>query len=159
MTRQNVVLAQVLIIISGCLGGEYCSYNYNGGSGVKYMYCDVTCCGSYYERYCCALTSTALYVGAIAGGVICVGLIIGIVVCCVYKGKTRVRRHRHINNDATNVRFECSRIYGNDSPKPPPYEFQHHPSPPEYHSDPPPRYLTPLPGSEFHHFPGSMEDS
>ena len=42
---------------------------------------------------------TALYIGAVVGGVICVVLIIGIVVCCVYKGKTPVRRHRHVDGN------------------------------------------------------------
>lgn len=44
------------------------------------------------------LHRTALYIGAVVGGVVCVILIIGIVICCVYKGKTPVRRHRHVNN-------------------------------------------------------------
>lgn len=58
----------------------------------------------------------------------------------------------------SNDQFQCSRIYRHDSPKPPPYSI-HHLHPPEYHEDPPPRYLTPIPGSEYHNIPGTMADS
>ncbi|XP_048746556.2 uncharacterized protein LOC125659052 [Ostrea edulis] len=158
MTRHNASLAIFFTIFAGCLAGEYCSYSNVGGGGVQYLYCDVTCCGYYYSRYCCTFTSTALYVGAISGAVICIALVIGILVCCIYKGKTPVRRHRNINNSTSNDQFQCSRIYRHDSPKPPPYSI-HHLHPPEYHEDPPPRYLTPIPGSEYHNIPGTMADS
>lgn len=147
----------VLVIFAGCYAGEQCSYKYEGGGSVKQLYCEVSCCGTYYQRYCCTVTSTALYIGAVVGGVVCVILIIGIVICCVYKGKTPVRRHRHVNNGNRPDDFQCARIYFNDSPKPPPYSL-HHLHPPEYHEDPPPRYMTPIPAPDYNTIPGITAD-
>ncbi|XP_022287043.1 uncharacterized protein LOC111099863 [Crassostrea virginica] len=150
-------LAFLLFILNGCYAGEYCKYIYEGRGSVKYMYCDVTCCGYYYNRYCCNVSSTALYIGAVVGGVICVVLIIGIVVCCVYKGKTPVRRHRHVD-ETPQEELQSARIYAREPPKPPPYSI-HYLHPPEYHADPPPRYVTPIPPpSDYSDLPGTMSN-
>lgn len=53
--------------------------------------------------------------------------------------------------------IQCARIYFNDSPKPPPYSL-HHLHPPEYHEDPPPRYMTPIPAPDYNTIPGTTAD-
>ncbi|KAK3580237.1 hypothetical protein CHS0354_012764 [Potamilus streckersoni] len=63
---------------------EYCTYS--NSYTYLYRWCDYGCCGDKYDSYddvCCSSSNDGVIAGSVVGGVIFLGIMIGVIICCV----------------------------------------------------------------------------
>ncbi|XP_021339977.1 extensin-like, partial [Mizuhopecten yessoensis] len=138
-------------------GGEYCRAAYYG----YYMYCPVSCCGSYYNKYCCDHNwSGGTIAGLVIGCIVGLGLLITVLVClCAACNKNRHTRGRVVypsNQQPTVAIVNTNTHTGHGSAYPQQGTIQPHPPfppqgpayPPQGPANPPqgPAYPPPPPG-------------
>lgn len=148
----NLLILLLSTLVSYILAGEICYFrNYFGVRGSKYCYS--SCCGTYYNRYCCYRTSGGTIAGAVVGAIICVAIIAGVVVCIVKKNnRSRGAIIAPFNTNTTGVTIVHSNTqnqYSGTSMTMYPtgaQGFSHAPPPPMYNQPagypqyPPPQY-------------------
>ncbi|XP_048745562.2 cysteine and tyrosine-rich protein 1-like [Ostrea edulis] len=154
---ENILALVFSVLINYILAGETCyfrkTYYLSYSKGIKYCYS--SCCGSYYNRYCCYKTSGGTIAGAVVGALVCLAVIAGVVICIVMKKKRSAGAIiTPFQNNTTgvtivhsNTQNQCSSnvppiqaypppIQGYNQPPPPPM-YQQHYGHPQY---PPPQY-------------------
>ncbi|VDI23741.1 Hypothetical predicted protein [Mytilus galloprovincialis] len=67
-----------------CEAFEFCTEHSSLSNTVDYMYCEYSCCGYIYNRYCCENFSGVI-AGAVIGSIVFLGVIIGVILCVVKK--------------------------------------------------------------------------
>ncbi|XP_061170305.1 protein shisa-5-like [Saccostrea echinata] len=146
----NFLILFVLTLVEYILAGETCYFrNYYNSyyvSGRKYCYS--SCCGSYYNRYCCYRTSGGTIAGAVVGALVCIAVIAGVVVCVVMKKKrSRGAIIAPFQNNTTGVTIVHSNTQ-NQYTGPPMQAYP--PPPPGYNQvPPPPMYQQPQGYSQY----------
>ncbi|XP_022344394.2 uncharacterized protein LOC111137284 [Crassostrea virginica] len=155
----NLLLLLLTTAVSYIFAGEICYFeNYFGYSSSKYCYS--SCCGTYYNRYCCYRTSGGTIAGAVVGAIVCVAIIAGVVVCILKKNQRSrgaiIAPFNTNNTGVTIVHSNTQTQYGGAPmpmyPAPPPGYNQGAPPPPMYPQTqgfsqyPPTQYPPPVSG-------------
>ncbi|XP_045177745.2 uncharacterized protein LOC128545859 [Mercenaria mercenaria] len=80
-----------ILCFTEAANGIKCSY-YESGSywsdqTTKYIYCDSSCCGDMYNRYCCDFSNVGLIIGISIGSILLVATVVTVfvVICCCCK--------------------------------------------------------------------------
>ncbi|XP_062609109.1 uncharacterized protein LOC134270876 [Saccostrea cucullata] len=98
------------------------------------IYCEHGCCGYAYEQYCCA-DNIGLIVGCSFGGLVFLGVLSGVIFCCIQKSK---RKRSIIRPLGRGLSQNNAAIISSGSHFEP--HFKHVLKPPPYSLDPPPAY-------------------
>ncbi|XP_061179093.1 uncharacterized protein LOC133187707 [Saccostrea echinata] len=99
-----------------------------------YLYCEHGCCGYAYEQYCCA-DNIGLIVGCSFGGLVFLGVVSGVIFCCIQKNKQKRTSIRPLGRGHSRNTIAIISSGSHFDP-----DFKHVLKPPPYTMDPPPAY-------------------